>query len=304
MFRCLSFIIYGISILLLCGCSAKLEILSLSDGAFVKENLPVFISMKNSSYPLLSEEIKSELEKQIKKDGFTIDEQNASYYLNMELLSHDKSAYYRYEPIYGYSYLRCVPNGKCYKVPAVKYIPCVDVSETIYIMIDAFDKSTNETKEFPLTNRSFADNCHYGFRFSNGFNSDTFLLNTINKESIKLLAARIKENIFPIKTIQKEKLLDEIKSAELSQKEIDIFKKSYKMASDENYKEAILGFENLKDMINSEIPYEIYLNLGLLYEYIGDLDKALENYKYLTQKMPETENYIKRIYVKKRYEKQ
>jgi hypothetical protein len=290
---------YAVLFLLLCGCSTKLEIISLSDKAFIEENLPISIDMKNGSYPFLNEAIKAELEKQIEKDGFTVDEKNASYHLDIELLSHDKLAYHRYEPVYSYSHIRCTPNGECYRFPIVRYIPCLDVSETIYVMLDVSNKNTNETKKFPLTSKNFANNCYYGFRLSNSFGSDTFLLDNVNKENIKLLAAKIKQSIFPIRTVQKENLSNKVKSMELSQSEIEIFKQSFKLTSKRDYNNAILGFESLKDTMGNETPYEIYLNLGLLYEYTGDLDKALQNYEYLPQK----ENYIKRIYVKKRYEK-
>jgi hypothetical protein len=290
---------YAVLLLLLCGCSTKLEIISLNDKAFIEENLPIFIDAKNNSYPFLSEAIKAELEKQIEKDGFIIDKKNASYHLNFELLSYDKSTYHRYEPVYGYSHMRCTPNGECYYIPIIKYIPCFDISETIHVVVDASNKNTNETKKFPLTSKNFADDCHYGFRLLNSFASDTFLLDSISKESIKLLATKIKQSIFPIRTIQKENLLNKVKSMKLSQNEMEIFKQSFKLASKKDYKNAILGFESIKDMMGGKTPYEVYLNLGLLYEYIGDLDKALQNYEYL----PQRENYAKRIYTKRRYEK-
>jgi hypothetical protein len=283
----------------LCGCSTKVEITSFSDEAFVEKNLPVFINTKNSSYPLLTQALKTELEKQIKKDGFSIDEQNASYYLDFELISHDKFAYRRYEPVYNYSHVRCNSNKECYTVPVITYIPCLDISESIYVVVNASDKNTNETKEFPIINKSFSDNCYYGFRFSNSFHHDMFLNDSIDRENIKIVAAKIKQSIFPVKTIQKEKLLDEVKSINLSQSEMEAFKKSYEFASKRSYKEAILGFENLKESISDKIPYEIYFNLGLLYEHENDLDKALQNY----QSISNAQNHTKRVYIKKRYEK-
>jgi tetratricopeptide (TPR) repeat protein len=276
-----------------------LEIASFDDRAFIEENLSISVDTKSSPYPFLTEAIKAELERQIEKDGFTIDEQNASYRLGLELLSHDKSVYYNYEPIYGYSHIKCTPNKECYRIPIVKYIPCLNISKNIHLMVSAFDMHKNKTEEFPLTDKQFANNCHYGLGSSYGFSSDVFLSNSINRENIISLAKKIKNSLFPVKTIQKEKLLDEVKSVELSQNEIEIFKKSYKMASEKKYEEAIFGFEELKQLTSGEIPYEIYLNLGFLYEYTGDLDKALQNYEHLS----DAEEYIKRIHVKKRYAK-
>ncbi|MDR0407532.1 MAG: hypothetical protein LBH45_01235 [Campylobacteraceae bacterium] len=293
----------SISIILFAGCSAKVEIVSFSDGAFVEENLPVSIHVKNSLYPILSRTIKSELEKQIIKDGFSINEQNASYRLDLEMLSYDRFAYRRYEPSYHYSDIRCTPNGECYRIPRVVYTPCLDVTDSIHVTLKASKTYTNETKEFPIVSREFADGCRYGLNYSYGFGPDIFLADNLKQENILLLVKKIKNTIFPIITIQKEKLSSEIKSIHISENEAKIFKQSIKAASKENYKEAILGLEKLKETINNEVPYEIYLNLGLLYEHGGDLDKALQNYQYLTQTVPEIKNYVKRVLVKKRYEK-
>jgi tetratricopeptide (TPR) repeat protein len=299
MFKYIPFIIYGISLILLSGCAARLEIVSLNDGAFIEENLPVSIDTKNSSYPFLAEAIKTELELQIKKDGFTVNEQNTSYRLSIELLSYDKSIYRRYEPVYDYSNIRCISDKECYRIPTIVYIPCLNISKSIHVMIGAFNVYTNKTKEFLLTDKKFADNCHYGFGSLYSFNSDILLSNSLKQESIISLAKKIKYSLFPTKTVRKEKLLDEIKSTELSQNEMEIFKKSYEMASGKKYEEAIFGFEQLKQLMDNKTPQEVYMNLGLLHEYIGNLDEALRNYEYLSN----AEEYKKRVQVKKRYEK-
>ncbi|MDR1460450.1 MAG: hypothetical protein LBI78_02260 [Campylobacteraceae bacterium] len=295
-FACISFILFS-------GCATKVEIISFTDGAFIDENLPIYIDAENNSYPFLSEAIKNELEKQIIKDGFLISEQNASYRLDLKLLSHDRFAYRRYEPSYYYSNIKCTPNGECYRIPRVVYVPCLDVTDSIHVVLKTSNLHTNETKEFPITSREFADNCRNGLNYSYGFGSDIFLANNVKHENIILTAKKIKDTIFPIKTMQKEKLLSEIKSTQLSQEKIEIFEQSFKAASKKSYGEAILGFEKLKELTNNETPYEVYLNLGLLYEHEEDLDKSLQNYQYLIQIMPESENYIERVLIKKRYEK-
>ncbi|MDR1007260.1 MAG: tetratricopeptide repeat protein [Campylobacteraceae bacterium] len=292
-FACIFFILFS-------GCATKVEIVSFTDDAFVKENLPISIDVANNPYPLLSEAIKNELEKQIIKDDFLINEQNASYLLDLELLSHDRFAYRRYEPSYHYSSIKCAPNGECYRIPRVVYVPCLDVTDSIHVVVRALNIHTNETKELPITSREFADSCHNRLH---GFGFDMFLADNVKRENIILLAKKIKSMILPVKTIQKERLSDEIKSTRLPQSEAEIFEQSLKSASKKRYEEAILGFEKLKKPTTSETPYEIYLNLGLLYEHEGDLDKALQNYQYLMQIMPEAKNYIKRVLVKKRYEK-
>ncbi|MDR1285228.1 MAG: hypothetical protein LBJ88_03400 [Campylobacteraceae bacterium] len=298
MFKNLVFV--GIFFVLFSGCATKVEIVSFTSDAFVKENLPISIDIKNNSYPLLSKVIKNELEEQIIRDDFLISEQNASYLLDLELLSHNRFAYRRYEPFYDYSSIKCAPNGECYRIPRVVYVSCLDITDSIHVMVRAFNIHTNETKELPIISREFADSC-YNRLHSFGF--DMFLADNVKRENIILLAKKIRSTVFPIKTVQKERLLDEVKSTQLSKSETEIFEQSLKAVSQKSYKEAILGFEKLKKPTSDETPYEIYLNLGLLYEHEWDLDKALQNYQYLTQTIPEAKNYIERVLVKKRYEK-
>lgn len=298
------------------GCAAKVKIYELSDGAFVENNKSIFLSSNENEnmFPLFNRVIMNNLSSEIKQDGFLIDNKNFGYTINVATKSHDqfttkssRQVVDVYEHCY-YDYDGTRHIQKCVTVTDVYDVPCINISSSTLLNINATNIDKNSTINFVVNNKGSASNC-IGFRLFQLFNNDESLYDSLNKDNIKAIVRKIKNSIFPIKTVKTETLYKKIESINASKETGDLFALGYSNVKNEKYIEAINIYENIKNQITT-LPNELLFNLGVLYEYLGNLDKSLENYNLLDENFVRIlgrsyvskESFIKRVTIKKRYE--
>lgn len=289
------------------GCAAKVKIHELSDGAFIENNKPVFISSDENMFPLFNQAIINNLSLEIKQDGFLIDNKNFGYTINIATTSHDQFITRNFEPVYKY-HKYCDKSGNCYYSPRVYYVPCIDIFSSTLLHVNATNIEKNSTINFVVNNKEFANNCYrlgndFGYYNNYGYYGyyDKYLYDSLNKDNIKAIVRKIKNSIFPIKTVKTETLYKKIESINASKETGDLFALGYSNVKNEKYIEAINIYENIKNQITT-LPNELLFNLGVLYEYLGNLDKSLENYNLLDESVVNKNSFIKRVTIKKRYE--
>ena len=294
---------------LLAGCTPKIKIYELSDNAFIENNKPVTILSNDNLFPLFNQMIINELSSQIKYDNFLVDSRNFGYIINIETKNHDQFISRNYEPVYKYQRY-CDRDGNCRYIPRVYYIPCIDIFSSTILYVNATNIEKNNTMSFSINNREFANNCNrfesdFGYYNHNyyGYYSyyDRYLFDNLNQDNIKAITKKIKDYIFPIKTINEEVLYKKIESVSVAKDIDDIFTLGYNNFKNKNYSKAINIYEKIRNSFDI-LPDELLFNLGALHEYFGDLTLALDNYNLLSENFINKNRYTKRVSIKMRYE--
>ncbi|MFV0482151.1 MAG: tetratricopeptide repeat protein [Campylobacteraceae bacterium] len=305
----MKFFISLICIVFFSGCAQKLEIYSLSDNAFVDTPEAVLIQSDTIFFPMFTSAVIDELTNQVIKDGFSVNPYDFTYVIKLKTLENRQVAHRQYEPVYRY-YRYCDANGYCYVVPRVYYVPCVDIMSSTVIGVNAVNIKTSQEINFVVNNKDFAGDCN-SFRSSyydypywgSYYYPDRFLLEGLSRENLRKITTKIKNSIFPIRTETKEKLYSKIESQKVSSDINVAFENSLNSVKNKDLQNATKPLINIKNVLHVNTPFEVYYNLGLIYEKLGNLSLAYENYLLLDDNNENKTKFLNRILGKMKYEK-